>query len=278
MQEWEESGLDEVDLNTYTIYLSFPNASNPNLIQVLDGDDNVVYTTSYKEADVEHPNFVDSFSAYAPAGIAEDILVYVNYGTVEDMEYLDSIGVNLTGRIAISRYGSIFRGNKLQNVEQRGAIGLIIFSDPADVAPNGVSSDDVYPNSIFLPRTGMQRGTVFIDNGDPLSPFWASVPNAYRIEKSENELFPKIPCQPIGYEDAKVLLEKMAGPPSPDSWKGGIQGVAYNIGGENLPEFANHRVKLIVNNYEEDVQTSNVIGYLRGEVEPDRYVFLSNHR
>ena len=65
-------------------------------------------------------------------------------------------------------------------MEKAGAIGLIIFSDPADVAPFGVVPEKVYPNTIFLPPTGMQRGTVFVDNGDPLSPFWPSVDNAYR--------------------------------------------------------------------------------------------------
>ena len=45
--------------------------------------------------------------------------------------------VNLTGRIAISRYGRIFRGNRVQNCEAAGAIGVIMYSDPATVAPYG---------------------------------------------------------------------------------------------------------------------------------------------
>ena len=57
---------------------------------------------------------------------------------------------------------------------------MILFSDPADVAVQGTAPDDVYPNTIFLPGTGVQRGSTYIGDGDPLSPHWASVPNAYR--------------------------------------------------------------------------------------------------
>ena len=100
--------------------------------------------------------------------------------------------VNLTGRIAISRYGRIFRGNRVQNCETAGAIGVIMYSDPATVAPYGEVSCDwwawqyspligqdpasVYPNTMFLPESGVERGAVMITaDGDPLSPGRASV-------------------------------------------------------------------------------------------------------
>ncbi len=44
----------------------------------------------------------------------------------------------------------------------------------------------------------------------------------------------KIPVQPIGYDDAKMFLEKMGGPASPESWRGKIEGVEYRLGGEML--------------------------------------------
>ena len=43
-------------------------------------------------------------------------------------------------------------------------------------------------------------------------------------------------------------------------------------------EFAGWRIRLKTNNYFDTVKDSNVIGYITGEVEPDRYVLLSNHR
>ena len=37
-------------------------------------------------------------------------------------------------------------------------------------------------------------------------------------------------------------------------------------------------MRLVVNNYCETVKSSNVIGTITGEVEPDRYVIVGNHR
>ena len=78
------------------------------------------------------------------------------------------------------------------------------------------------------------------------------------------------------YNDAKILLEKMGGAEVPDEWKGGIKNISYSLGGVmNPPEF---KVRISTHNYFGTVKSSNVIGYIRGSIEPDRYVFLSNHR
>jgi hypothetical protein len=36
-------------------------------------------------------------------------------------------------------------------------------------------------------------------------------------------------------------------------------------------------VRLVVNNYLEDKESSNVIGVIRGKVEPDRYVIVGKN-
>ena len=40
---------------------------------------------------------------------------------------------------------------------------------------------------------------------------------------------PKIPSQPIGYDDARELLKKMGGLDSPKSWKGGMDDIKYKL-------------------------------------------------
>ena len=85
-----------------------------------------------------------------------------------------------------------------------GCVGLVIFSDPGDVAVQGTEPENVYPNTIFLPGSGIQRGSTFIGDGDPLSPEWPSVQNAYRLKPEEVKGLPKIPAQPIGY-DSKMM-------------------------------------------------------------------------
>ena len=50
-----------------------------------------------------------------------------------------------------------------------GAKGIIIYSDPADYAVDGESSQ-VYPRDWWLPPSGTQRGTILLGSGDPLTP------------------------------------------------------------------------------------------------------------
>ena len=80
----------------------------------------------------------------------------------------------------------------------------------------------------------------------------------------------------FSYDDAEQLLKKMGGNEVPEEWKGGIKGITYSLGSVMKPP--DIRVKLSTHNYYGTVKSSNVIGYIRGSVEPDRYVFLSNHR
>ncbi len=43
--------------------------------------------------------------------------MYVNYGRTEDFFQLErDMGINVTGKIVIVRYGKIFRGNKVGSV------------------------------------------------------------------------------------------------------------------------------------------------------------------
>lgn len=43
--------------------------------------------------------------------------MYVNYGRTEDFSQLQrEMGINVTGKIVIVRYGKIFRGNKVRKV------------------------------------------------------------------------------------------------------------------------------------------------------------------
>ncbi len=81
-----------------------------------------------------------------------------------------------------------------------------MYTDPAEVAVQGTTPDKVYPNTFFLPGSGVQRGSTFLGEGDPLSPGWPSVENAYRLKPEEVEGLPKIPAQPIGYDDARCVV------------------------------------------------------------------------
>ena len=40
--------------------------------------------------------------------------MYVNYGTSHDFDELKKLNISLIGKIAIARYGKIFRGDKVK--------------------------------------------------------------------------------------------------------------------------------------------------------------------
>merc|ERR1712142_962461 len=112
--EWSEAGLDSVRLEGYNLLLDYPDKDMPNYVTVVDQSGEVVYKSHYKEEGVDDPNFVDAFNAYATNGLAEGLPVYVNFGTIEDFQYLKSeFGESLTqDKICLARYGAIYRGTK----------------------------------------------------------------------------------------------------------------------------------------------------------------------
>ncbi|XP_074073182.1 glutamate carboxypeptidase 2-like isoform X1 [Macrotis lagotis] len=280
--QWKEFGLDSVELAHYDVLLSYPNETNPNYISIIDEDGNEIFTTSLFEPPppgYEHvPDVVPPFSAFSPQGMPEGELVYVNYARTQDFFKLErDLGINCSGKIAIARYGKIFRGNKVKNAQLAGVKGIILYSDPADYSSPGV---EPYPKGWNLPGGGAQRGNVLNLNGagDPLTPGYPANEYAFRYDLTEAIGLPKIPVHPIGYNDAQILLENMGGPAPPDnSWKGRLN-VPYNIGPGYTGNYSTRKVKMNIHSNNKVTRIYNVIGTLRGAVEPDRYVILGGHR
>merc|ERR1711936_412056 len=279
-ETWENIGLDSVKVEGYSMLLDYPDKEKPNYVKVLDGKNNIVYQSHYKEEGVDDPNFVDAFNAYSKNGIAEGLPVYVNFGSIEDFQGLkETYGDSITqNKICLARYGAIFRGNKAENGYQFGCSGVVIFMDPSTVAQEGVEEENVYPNTFWMPGTAVQRGSLALADGDPLTPNWPSMANAYRLDEEDRQAYlPKIPVQPIGYTDAEQILNKMAGDDAPDGWQGGLN-ITYKIGGSLIEDLKDGKITVEVNNMLKEKVSSNVIGVIYGEVEPDRYVMFGNHR
>ena len=60
--------------------------------------------------------------------------------------------------------------------------------------------------------TAVQRGSLALADGDPETPNWPSLDNVYRLDEEDRaEYLPSIPVQPIGYDDAWVILSNMTG-------------------------------------------------------------------
>ncbi|CAM9583823.1 unnamed protein product [Bubo scandiacus] len=280
--QWKEFGLDSAELVHYDVLLSYPNETQPNYISVIDDQGNEIFNTSLFEPPPQgYENVTDilpPYNAFSAQGVPEADLVYVNYGRTEDFFKLErEMGINCTGKIVIARYGKIFRGNKVKNAILAGAQGIILYSDPADYCASGA---DAYPDGWNLPGGGAQRGNVLNLNGagDPLTPGYPAKEYTFRYKVNEGVGIPKIPVHPIGYHDAEVLLRVMGGPTAPDSsWKGSLN-VSYNIGPGFAENSSTRKVRMHVHTNNKITRIYNVIGILRGAVEPDRYIILGGHR
>ena len=73
-----------------------------------------------------------AYVAYQGDGDVTAPLFYVNYGMQDDYRTLDRMGVDVRGKIVIARYGHGWRGLKPKLAQDHGAVGCIIYSDPAD--------------------------------------------------------------------------------------------------------------------------------------------------
>jgi N-acetylated-alpha-linked acidic dipeptidase len=210
------------------------------------------------------------YNAYGADGDVTGQLVYVNYGTPEDYKELARRGVSVSGRIAIARYGAVWRGLKPKLAYEHGAIGCIIYSDPRD---DGYAEGDMYPDGPGRPIQGVQRGSVediTLYSGDPLTPGVGATADAPRLSRAQAKVLVQIPVLPISYGDAQPLLSALAGPRAPPSWRGALP-ITYHLG----PGPATVHLKVESDWSQKPVY--DVIARLAGNESPDEWVIRGNH-
>lgn len=210
------------------------------------------------------------YNAFSTDGEVEGELVFVNYGIPEDYEMLERHGIDVTGKIAVAKYGKSWRGIKPKLAGEKGAIGTIIYSDPAD---DGYGAGDVYPNGPFKHESGVQRGSVMdmpTYPGDVLTPGAGATERARRLRREDAPTITKIPVLPMSWRDALPLLSAMGGAVVPEEWRGGLP-ITYHLG----PGPA--RVRLKAEFDWQLVTAYNVIARMHGSDYPDEWVIRGNH-
>jgi N-acetylated-alpha-linked acidic dipeptidase len=266
MKQW---GL-ETEVRSYKVWMPHPVSTrvwriSPDPIELNLQEGPISEDTT----SVAYPQ-VPAFNGYGAAGDVRGEVVYVNYGLIEDYAQLDSMGVSVKGKIAVARYGRSYRGIKAREAEKHGAVGLIIYSDPAD---DGYVRGDVYPAGPMRPSHGIQRGSVMNPNGDPSTPGYASIENAKRIPTSQMDI-PRIPVLPISYGNAAELLRGLSGNSIPQPWQGGL-GFRYHVGPGPVQARIAVTTDATTNPYKEIWDT---FGVIRGSDYPDEIVMIGGHR
>src|SRR5574337_1515095 len=137
------------------------------------------------------PGALPPYNVYGGDGDVTAELVYANYGMPDDYKELARRGIDVRGKIVITRYGGGWR--------------------PAEGVQRGSVADmQQYP-------------------GDPLTPGIGSTPGAERLAIKDAKTLLKIPVLPISYADATPLLRSLTGPVAPAGWRGSLP-LTYHVG------------------------------------------------
>ena len=273
-RKFREAGLD-TEIVEYKVWINYPAEINVDMtapagVEMHGPTREHVSNDPYQD----DPRVVMPFNGMSPSGDVEAEVVYANYGTPEDFERLDKMKIDVRSKIVLVRYNQNFRGVKVFIAQERGAAGVIIYSDPAD---DGWRKGDKYPDGPWRPDTGVQRGSIgymFEFPGDPTTPGIASVPSlpaSQRISPHDSAQMPKIPATPLSYHDAWPVLEHLGGPDSPREWQGSLP-FTYHVG----PGPA--RVKMHLKQDYQFRTLWDVIGRVQGSELPDEWVVAGNHR
>jgi len=210
------------------------------------------------------------FNVYSIDGDVTGDLVYVNYGVPKDYEELERRGIDVKGKIVISRYGGSWRGIKPKVAAEHGAIGCLIYSDPHE---DGYFQGDVYPQGGYRNEHSVQRGSVAdmpLYSGDPLTPGMGAPAEARRFDLKDAKTLTKIPVLPISYADAEPLLHALAGAMAPAAWRGALP-LPYHLG----PGPARVHLRLAFD--WKLVPAYDVIARLAGAEHPDEWIIRGNH-
>ena len=217
-------------------------------------------------------NALPPYVAFQGDGDVTAPIVYVNYGMPDDYDALAERGIDVRGKIVLARYGGGWRGLKPKLAQEHGAVGCLIYSDPAD---DGYADSDPYPRGGARPPNGVQRGSVVdmtMYPGDPLTPGIGATPGAKRLTRETAPTILKIPTLPISYADASKIIAAMDGPVVTGKARGGLP-MAYHWGGTDSA-----KVHLAVKSDWSLKPAYDVIATLRGSTRPDEWIVRGNHR
>ena len=268
---WREYGLEQVEIVEHDVLLPYP-------VEVTVEIPARSWRASLKEDAVDGDPYSArdvgiAYHAYSASGEVTAPVVYANSGNPADYDWLAAHGVDVAGKIALVRYSMpySYRGFKALTAEQRGAAGILIYSDPAE---DGFKKGKTYPDGPWGPESHIQRGGVVYDfrvPGDPLTPGWASVPGAKRIAAADAISLPKIMSAPLSWRDARAILEAMDGADAPAAWHGGLP-IAYRVGA------GSPRVHMRIRMDDGVRPIWTVTGRITGSARADDLVIVGNHR
>jgi N-acetylated-alpha-linked acidic dipeptidase len=193
LERWQEFGIAS-SIVDYDVYINYPKGHRLALLEK-DGKKKeasgshatgkeeweVTFEARLEENVLEEDKSsqlaarIPTFHGYSASGNVTAPYVFVNYGTYRDFEELQAANISLAGKIALAKYGGVFRGLKVKRAQELGMLGCVMYSDPGDdgevTAENGIAT---YPDGPAREPSSVQRGSVQF-----LSKFYVSPADVY---------------------------------------------------------------------------------------------------
>ena len=257
------------NLEEFTSLIPFPTVRQLEIVSPAPHSFALKEPPIAEDPSTENPNQLPTYNAYSASGDVTGDIIYANYGLPDDYDFLSKQGIDVRGKIVLTRYGKSWRGIKPKVAAERGAIACIIYSDPQQ---DGFFEGDIFPAGPMRPPFGVQRGSVLdmpLYPGDPLSPGWASEAGGRKLSIPEAKSIMRIPVLPISYADAQQILDGLKGPLVPRDWRGSLA-VTYHTG-------PGTRVHLKLDFDWSIRPLFDVIATIPGSEFPDEWVIAGNH-
>ena len=267
----EEAGF-AVELDRREVLLSLPRRLELALFEDARASAPLLERIQRYDPDARPPGDLPPFSAWTASGEARGEVVDVGHGSREDFERLRAARVDLAGKVALCRYGHMYRGVKVELAQEYGCAALLLFTPSSE---DGAERGAVWPDGPWKPPHETQRGAVgpmAQGPGDPSTPGWPSpAPGVGARRASPEELearLPRILVLPIGAGDAEAILARLA-----------RRRMGSDENGERITSAVGPGpvvAQLVIDAPRELRPIVNVIGHLAGQ--DDDFVMAGNHR
>ncbi|CAL8325006.1 unnamed protein product [Arctogadus glacialis] len=206
-----------------------------------------------QEPDARKPNQVtfkgkpetqSGFLSYSATGNVTGAIAYAYYGRKEDFKKLDDYNLVLSGRVVLVKAGKISFADKVANAARWNASAVLIYAEAI--------------NELY--------GHVHLGSGDPYSPGFPSF-NHTGFAAVQSSGLPSILAQTISWDLAQRIMGSLEGHTPPYEWRD-----VKRLGEEK------DVVTVEVNNVLVEKKIHNILGVIKGLVDPDRYIILGAQR
>lgn len=205
----EEAGF-QVELDERVVLLSIPRRIEFEIFDV-GGDAQSIHKRFDRfDPDAIPPGDLPLCNGWSASGEVRARVVDAGRGLRADFERLKQAGVELKGVVALIRYGGSYRGIKVDLATQYGCTGVLLFHERH-------TEGESWPSGPWKPGDEGERGSISPMGrtpGDPSTPGFASPHPGEDVKRLEGSALdaalPRIPCFPIGWSEAQLILDRLA--------------------------------------------------------------------